>query len=117
MNKRKLGTEKEQIIVQYLEEKGIQILYCNYRSRFGEIDIIAKDKEVYIIVEVKYRADCNKGFPEEAVGYKKQFRICRVVDYFCMVHQISQYEAFRFDVIAICGDKIKWIQNAFDYVR
>ena len=55
MNKRQLGSEKEKLAAEYLQERGYEIVACNYRCRQAEIDIIAKKEEYLIFIEVKYR--------------------------------------------------------------
>ena len=114
-NRRKVGSTYEEIAVKYLEKKGFQILERNYRCRFGEIDVIALDGETLVFLEVKYRAGNSCGSPAEAVSREKQRRICRVADWYCMVHRISECQPCRFDVVAISGRNIEVIKNAFFY--
>ena len=63
MNKRQLGSEKEKLAAEYLQERGYEIVTCNYRCRQAEIDIIAKKEEYLIFIEVKYRKKSVCGFP------------------------------------------------------
>lgn len=115
-NKRQTGSSYERIAAEYLSEQGYQILQMNYRCRIGEIDIIATDASYLVFVEVKYRSDKSCGLPQEAVGPRKQRIICKVADYYRLTHGCSEVTPCRFDVIAICGDNIELIQNAFDYI-
>lgn len=117
MNKRLIGEKKEKLAAYYLESHGIKILEMNYRNRIGEIDIIARDKNVLVFVEVKYRKTASAGHPEEAVNKNKIKNICKVADYYRMVHRINDSVPCRFDVIAIEGDDIRWHENAFAYMR
>ncbi|MCR5747578.1 MAG: YraN family protein [Lachnospiraceae bacterium] len=116
MNKRSRGFEYEEMAAGYIKEQGAIILERNYRSRMGEIDIIAKDDDTVCFIEVKYRQDSAKGDPTEAVGIKKQFTICRVSDYYRMEKRLSEDMAYRYDVIAIKGKEICWYKNAFSYI-
>lgn len=116
MNKRQTGSDYEAKAVEYLQDKGVRILEQNYRNRKGEIDIIARDGEYLIFVEVKYRRDIQKGAPEEAVTYAKQRNICRVADFYRMTHGIGEFIPIRYDVIACCGNDIVWYQNAFSHI-
>lgn len=116
MNTRKKGTEYEQIAAKYLQDHGIIISEYNYRNRQGEIDIIGKDGEYTVFFEVKYRRDNASGQPAEAVGYNKQRKICKVADYYRMLHQIGDFSPVRYDVVAICGTEIMWYQNAFAHI-
>lgn len=116
MNKRKKGAEYEMKAAQYLRQQGVHILECNYRNRQGEIDIIGRDGEYLVFFEVKYRRDNSRGNPAEAVNYSKQRNICRVADYYRMIHRIGEFSAMRYDVIAICGDELVWYKNAFEHI-
>ena len=113
MNKRKVGADKESIAAAYLQENGCQIIKQNFRCRQGEIDLIARHKEYLVFAEVKYRKDSAMGSPEEAVGLRKQKTICRVADFYRACFGIGDHTPVRYDVIAICGEEITWIQNAF----
>lgn len=116
MNKRKIGTDYEDIAEQYLREQGFQILERNFHSRSGEIDIIAKEGEYLVFVEVKYRKNNSKGNPLEAVTVNKQRRICRTAFYYCYKYGYGMDVPCRFDVIAINGtEEIILLKNAFEF--
>ena len=66
-------------------------------------------------MEVKYRKDEKLGFPEEAVHIQKQRKICDVARRYLYLKRCSVTQPVRFDVVAICGEQIKWYQNAFPY--
>lgn len=76
-NKKAVGKAYEDLATAYLIDKGYKILERNYRCKVGEIDIIAKDKNALIFIEVKYRKTTAFGAPAEAVNYYKQQRIMR----------------------------------------
>lgn len=115
MNKREIGAKKEEEARKYLEQNGVRIRECNFRCRQGEIDIIGYDGIYLVFFEVKYRADSSKGSATEAVGIRKRQKICRVSDYYRMLHRCADDMPIRFDVIAIDGGRIQWLQNAFTY--
>lgn len=115
MNTRAVGADKEESAGQYLSQNGIRIKERNFRCRQGEIDIIGYDGEYLVFFEVKYRKDASKGSAAEAVDYRKQKKICRVADYYRMMHGCPDNVPIRFDVVAMDGGGIKWIKNAFDY--
>ncbi len=115
-NKRRVGTEYEDRAAEYLTERGADIIERNYRSRMGEIDIIAKDEGVICFIEVKYRRNGLSGEPGEAVGARKQFTICRVSDHYRMEKRLPEDIPYRYDVIAIKGKDICWYKNAFSYI-
>ena len=116
MNNRETGAVYEKQAAEYLLARGVRLLEQNYRSRRGEIDLIGRDGEYLVFFEVKYRKNNTKGYPAEAVDYRKQKNICRVADYYRMIHRIGDAEAVRYDVVAICGDEIVWYQNAFEHI-
>jgi len=113
MNKRARGSEYEEQAVAYLKKKGYGILERNFRSRQGEIDIIAKDQSTLVFVEVKYRKDNAKGDPAEAVNFHKQQKIIQVARYYCLMYHVPEDTSMRFDVIAILNQKITHYENAF----
>ena len=112
-NKRSLGTEKELLAVEYVQQQGAILLEKNYFFHGGEIDLVVKDGEYLCFVEVKYRKSRNYGFPEEAVTAAKQKKIIQGAKLFLYRNQYPYDTPCRFDVISIYGDKITWIKDAF----
>ena len=111
MNKRKTGTAYEVIAADYLKKQGVQIVEMNYRISRGEIDIIGKDRDTLIFIEVKYRKNASYGYPWEAISVEKQKRICYVAKQYLLKNRWKRQ--IRFDVISICGEEISWFRNAF----
>lgn len=108
--KKELGNIGEQIAVDYLEKNEYQILERNFYCRQGEIDIIAKDNQEIVFVEVKTRANINFGKPAEAVNEIKQKHMYKAAKYFlyksnCMSNLI------RFDVIEVLVEDGKFNVN------
>lgn len=116
MNKRQIGNEYEQRAVDYLITNGFCILERNYRNRYGEIDIIAKDGSYLVFIEVKYRRTLEEGHPTEAVNVNKMRRITRTAMSYIAMKRISENTPMRFDVISILGDEIELYKNAFEAV-
>lgn len=116
MNTREKGAQKEQQVCAYLLSEGVEILERNFRARQGEIDVIGRDGAYLVFFEVKYRAGAGRGSAAEAVGSAKQRKICQVADYYRLRHQCSEDTPIRFDVVAIDGERLRWIKNAYDYV-
>ena len=108
-----LGEDKA---CKFLKKQGFEILKRNFHSKFGEIDIIARDGDYLVFCEVKYRADDRKGTPAEAVDYAKQRVISKSALYYMTVNGIDEIPC-RFDVVSIEDDRIILYQNAFDYVE
>lgn len=116
MNTRQVGANKEDVAAEYLKQNGMQILERNFRNRQGEIDIIGRHDGYLVFVEVKYRGSMRQGNPAEAVDFRKQRQICKVADYYRMIHHLSDNTPVRYDVIAITKDEIKWFKNAFYHI-
>ncbi len=115
-----LGKSGEETAVLFLKKTGYLILERNYRNRFGEIDVIAKDGDFLVFVEVKTRKSFRCGKPFESVDYRKQRQISKVaLDY---ISRNDEYDRpARFDVIAVTLQKnnqakVDIIRNAFEFV-
>ena len=115
LNQREVGTRQESRAAEYLESLGYHILVRNFRCRFGEIDLIAKQDDTYIFIEVKYRTGRTAGDPTSAVDGKKQKKISKTADYYRMLHQIPMDVPCRFDVVAETQEEIRVYANAFYY--
>lgn len=114
MNQRMVGSCFEAKAAAYLQAEGLCVLQKNYRCRIGEIDLVAKDGDTLVFVEVKYRSGGLYGSPEEAVNQAKQKKIRRVAQFYLIQQGTPPDTCCRFDVIAIGGDgTIVHFQNAF----
>ncbi len=118
LNKRQqFGKESESEAVRYLKKNGYKILEQNYRTKLGEIDIIAKDKGTITFIEVKSRRSGNYGNPKWAVTPKKQRKISMVALYYLKTTNQSGEKA-RFDVVTLTSNydnpRIEIIKNAFE---
>jgi len=111
------GKESESTAVKHLKKHGYKIIEQNYRTKLGEIDIIAKEKNTIVFVEVKSRKSTSYGNPKYAVTPRKMRKISMVALYFLKMTNQSASKA-RFDVVSISsGEKnpeIEIIKNAFD---
>ena len=116
MNKRKTGTDKEQLAEAYLAKQGMRILEKNFRGRQGEIDIVGYHQGYLVFVEVKYRSGYAMGSALEAVDYRKQRQVCKTADYYRYLHRLGNDTMIRYDVVAIQGEEIQWIPNAFQHI-
>ena len=116
MNTRKTGQHYENMAVAYLEKQGYRILQRNYRCRYGEIDIIARNTGYLVFVEVKYRKTVDSTAAFEAVDIRKQRKICGVARWYLTEKHIGENVKCRFDVVGIQGENVRVIKNAFDYL-
>jgi len=116
-NRQQFGKESELLAVRYLKKNGYKILEQNYRNKIGEIDIIAKEKETLVFVEVKARKTHIFGNPKWAVTPKKQRKISMVALYYLKITKQTHVKA-RFDVVALSSltdnPQIEIIKNAFE---
>lgn len=114
----KIGKQSEQLAAEYLTKKGLTVVKSNFHCRFGEIDIIAKDGNTFIFIEVKYRSNVNYGGAISAVSPSKQEKIKKSAQIYLQQHALNEYNtACRFDVIAMQGQlnspEITWLTNTF----
>ena len=114
MNNIEKGRLGEEIALKYIISKGGTIVEKNYRTKMGEIDLIAKMNGELVFVEVKSRSNINYGYPCEAVNYKKKRKITNVAKYYILDNSLEDISV-RFDVIEIylTDKKINHIVNAF----
>lgn len=116
-NKKETGDRGEKLAADLLIKKNYKIVEQNYRFGHGEIDIIAKDKDVLVFVEVKTRKNLEFGPPEFAVTKNKQRQIRKIAEAYLYEKKISDLDC-RIDVVAILLKKnlppeINHIENAF----
>ena len=116
-NLQAFGEQGESLAVWYLKKNGYKIIEQNYRTKLGEIDIIAKEKKTLVFVEVKSRRSMRFGNPKWAITPKKQRTISMVALSYLKATKQSNAKA-RFDVIAISSNhdepQIEIIKNAFE---
>lgn len=113
------GRKGEDLAVAHLRGLGYNLLDRNYRCGFGEIDIIARDEEFLVFVEVKTRRSAAYGTPFEAVDLRKQRRICRVALDYINKHRLHD-QPVRFDVAAVFmsgkgAPRVEILQNCFEF--
>lgn len=115
MNKLSVGKFGEELAVKYLKKLGYKIIERNFRIRGGEIDIIARDGNTLVYVEVKTRTSHQFGLPEESVGYHK-LKFLERASKFYRSNSKNLPELERIDVVAIDlsqrGPIFKLIKNA-----
>jgi putative endonuclease len=106
------GERSEHLAHQYLIKQGLRLIEKNYRCKYGELDLIMRDGETLVIVEVRFRKSNKYGSAEESITQTKQSRIIATTQHF--LHATKIKSAIRFDVIAMSrDDDINWIKNAF----
>jgi putative endonuclease len=114
------GREGEKIALAFLKKNGYYICETNFRCPLGEIDIIAREeRRELVFIEVKTRKSRELGYPEQAVGVRKQKKMSQLALWYLQKKKLADANA-RFDVIAVTllpeGNEIRLIKNAFDFI-
>jgi len=104
-NNKRIGDLGEQLAADYLEKKGYIILARNFRTPYGELDIIAQESETLVFVEVKTRSTSRCGTGFEAITQKKQATLLKCADYYAQLHGVSC--DMRIDAVEIMLDTRK----------
>lgn len=107
------GEGAEQLALTYLQTQGLLPLCSNFRCKFGELDLVMREGQTLVIVEVRYRQSEQFGGALASITRQKQARIIAATQHYVIINHLSQ-SAIRFDVVAVAGDnRINWIKNAF----
>lgn len=107
------GQTAELQALKYLEQQGLVLVCRNFRCKQGELDLVMKEGNVLVIVEVRFRKTERFGGAVASVTAQKQARIIAATQHYVIINRLSQLP-IRFDVVAISGDHhINWIKNAF----
>lgn len=113
------GKEGEKIAATFLKKKGYRISDINFRCPLGEVDIVARENKEIVFIEVKTRKSNRLGYPEQAVGIRKQKKMSQLALWYLQKRKLADVAA-RFDVVAITlypeRNDIKLIKNAFDFI-
>ena len=112
VHKKVLGRKGERLVESYLKKQGCKILKRNYRTPFGEADLIVEDGDEIAFVEVKTLESASYGTPAEAVGKEKQQRYVQIAKFYWM--ETREEPNARFDVAEVYGDgRIEYIKYAY----
>ncbi len=116
MDRQAIGKAGEDFTCEYLKKYGMYILARNYRAKKGEIDVIARDGNTIVFIEVKTRSNCAYGTAGEAVTYRKQQMIVKTAQWYIMQNNIKESD-FRFDVAEVSANganfSMNYLKNAF----
>lgn len=117
MNQRvRRGQWAEQTAERCLKSHGLVVVKRNYRCRYGELDLIMRDKATLVVVEVRARAAAEFLPPALSIDERKQGKIIRSTEYFLQRHPVYADNAVRFDVVTLTGNKqssMQWLRGAF----
>lgn len=109
----KPGAQAEQIAAQYLQKHGLKLVQTNYRSRFGEIDLILHDGETLVFAEVRQRSRGDFGGAAASIDSHKQHRLILTAQHY--LASITRTPPCRFDAVLLdAAENIEWVKNAFE---
>jgi len=115
--KKEIGQRGEEMAVSFLKGLNYQILERNYRCKLGEVDIIARDNDTLVFIEVRTRSSLDFGLPQESINRRKRHQISKVALEFMLRKKMKNIPA-RFDVVAISlepgKEKVDLIKDAFE---
>ncbi|MFN3505047.1 MAG: YraN family protein [Caldimicrobium sp.] len=117
LSTRKKGNLAEEKALDFLKKRGFEILEKNFRTPWGEIDLIAKKGKILCFIEVKSASSDPGIVPEEKVNFTKQNKISKVAEFYILKNSknLSKIKEIRFDVIVInwAKDEVKHYESAF----
>ena len=112
-----IGQRAERAAARFLERRGLATLARNYRTRFGEIDLVMRDGDAIVFVEVRYRRDDSWLRAAETITVQKRRRIVLAARAFLRTHPALFTQPCRFDVVGIARPhyrlRYEWIRGAF----
>ncbi|MBA3536737.1 MAG: YraN family protein [Tatlockia sp.] len=111
----KTGLAAELQARTYLIAQGLQWIESNYRCRWGEIDLIMRESNCLVFVEVRARASSSFGGAAASVNYSKQRKLIKTAYNYLLSKNIHDKQPARFDVLAFEGSglEVEWVKNAF----
>jgi len=113
MDRQQIGRTAEDAAVAFLVSHGVEILERNFRRRLGEIDIVGRERDTLIVVEVRMRASNEFGGAAASVNFRKQTKLQRAAAMLLQHRPDLRKFRVRFDVIAVTPAGIDWIKHAF----
>ncbi|HSN21224.1 MAG TPA: YraN family protein [Usitatibacter sp.] len=106
------GGAAEEAVARFLARKGLEIVARNYRTRLGEIDLVAREGATLVFVEVRLRSSARYGGAAASVDGRKRARIESAARHF--LARLGREPACRFDVVTLDGDTLEWLRGAFE---
>ncbi len=116
---RRIGEHLETVALHFLQRQGLTLLTRNFHCKVGEIDLVMRQQNTLVFVEVRYRRSARYGHPVETVDARKQRKLIRTAHVFLMRHVSLQEMSCRFDIVGIMPSEepgrfaLQWLDNAF----
>lgn len=118
MTTRSTGDHYERVAADHLQRHGLRLLERNANSRHGELDLIMRDGDIVVFVEVRYRSGSRSGDGLDSVGPSKRTKLIRAASLWLAAHPEHAHRACRFDVVGLSGDVdaplLVWLKSAFE---
>lgn len=121
---RSRGVWAEELALGYLLKNGLKVIDRNYRCKLGEIDLVMRQGDTTVFVEVRYRGRRDFGSGAESIDGRKRKKLVATARHYLQRHVLARNNPCRFDVLSISpgnpegqdpgADGIQWIQNAFE---
>jgi putative endonuclease len=109
---KRAGAQAEKDAKQYLKAQGLHFVEQNFRVPLGEIDLIFKDKQQWVFVEVKYRSSSDRGFAAEYFTPSKRSKMNKAIMCYLQQHNLNLHHTdLRIDVIAIDDKQLTWLDS------
>lgn len=110
-----IGARYEMIARRYLERAGLSFVSANIKYRGGELDLIMQDGDIWVFIEVRYRRTAHFGNAIDSITWHKRQRLIYAVQRWLAQQQLCpETTNCRFDVLAITGNQLQWLPNAFN---
>jgi len=112
-NRADTGRDAEAKAEHFLHKNGLKTLKKNYSCRVGELDLIMRDGNTIVFVEVRFRSSNSFGGAAASVTYSKQKKILKTAEHFLQKYNLYDKQPVRFDVLAMSQQQHNWIKGAF----
>ncbi|PKM82801.1 MAG: YraN family protein [Firmicutes bacterium HGW-Firmicutes-14] len=110
MNNKALGSLGEELAAELIMTKGMEIIERNFRCKMGEIDLIARDKDEMVFIEVKTRTSYTYGYPQESIDRRKVAKLRSVAAYYLSVNRLADQKC-RFDIYTVFMTREYTLEN------
>ncbi|MDL2283900.1 YraN family protein [Oxalobacter sp. OttesenSCG-928-P03] len=110
--RRQTGQAGEDEALAYLQKQGLTLVERNFHCRAGEIDLIMKDRDTLVFVEVRKRSKSHFGDAAASITRAKQLRLIKTAQWY--LQKLGKMPACRFDAVALDNDRITWLKNMID---
>ena len=106
------GLAIEQKVARYLQQRGLELVGHNFKAKCGEIDLVMRDTETWVFVEVKYRENASRGTAAEQFTAQKRRKLTAAIHVFMAKYNLNPHHVdYRIDLVAIDGKSAQWLRS------